>query len=183
MRKSATYLFPLLLCAFCARGADVSEDKKPNGNELAKIFSEAPVPDGTNKIITIANFTRIRKFILDQGKQQTYCNMFNDNPWWEFPKFNSYLNPTDESNTSKIGKTEFNTLVIRIKDGGQRQYWDVNLSEKKKELRIYQHYYTVEPEVLIKEVTEFFRQALDEIDRMEKEKQSNLKSPEVKEKQ
>jgi len=130
-------------------------------------LSTAVIPDGSNTVLTVANFTRIQKFILDQGKRETYCNKFNNNPYWAFQEFNAYLNPPDQRNIyCEIGKSEFNILVIQAnKPGTDYGYWHILLDEPKKELRVLQYYSKKDPQVLIKEVTEFFQKALKEIDR------------------
>jgi hypothetical protein len=128
--------------------------------------STAVVSDGANPVLTVANFARIKKFILDQGKRQTYCNMFNNNPYWAFREFNAYLNPPDQRNINcVIGKSEFNILVIQETEHGANRYWDVLQDETKKELRIQQHYSRTDPQILIKEAAEFFLKALTEIEK------------------
>jgi hypothetical protein len=134
--------------------------------------STAVVPEGSNPALTVANFVRIQKFILDQGKTQTYCQAFNDNPYWPFPEFDAYLNP---SRQHKDGKDEFNVLVIRtVRPGPDRlsdnQYWDVLPDAEKKGLLVQQHYTKKDPKVLIKEAEGFFRKALAEIDNLAKHK-------------
>jgi hypothetical protein len=134
----------------------------------------AVVSDGSNMVLTVANFVRIQKFILDQGKRQTYCNMFNDNPYWAFPEFNAYLNPSDQRNINcEIGKSEFNTLVIQVTKLGPNRYWEVLLDRTKKKLRVQQHYSKTDPQALIKETSGFFQKALTEIDRQARHKESN----------
>ncbi len=127
--------------------------------------SNAAVPDGSDPVLTMEHFVRIRKFILAQGERMTYCTRFGNNPYWPFPGFNAYLNPPDQGNIDcKTGQSEFNTLVIQV-TGPRTSYWDVVLDEARKELRVQQHYSMKDPRVLIQEATEFFRKALAEIER------------------
>jgi len=141
--------------------------------------STAVVPDGSHAVLTIANFVRIKRFILAQGKRKTYCNMYNDNPFWAFPGFNAYLNPTggQESIPSMIGRSEFNELVIEAavaqpanqywsNPGPLTQYWRISLDATKKELRVRQDYSKTDPQALVQEAAEYFRVALAEIDRL-----------------
>ena len=87
------------------------------GGEAAP--SQAVVPDGSHTVLTVAHFAQIQKFILDQGKRRTYCNMFNHNPCWQFRDFNAYLNPPDQGNINcEIGKSAFDILVIQVTKPG-----------------------------------------------------------------
>jgi hypothetical protein len=140
--------------------------------------STAVVADGSNAVLTIANFVRIQRFILAQGKRKTYSNMYNDNPFWAFPGFNAYLNPPDQRNIDcAIGKSEFNELVIQAaapqpanqhwsNPGPLTQYWRISLDATKKELCVRQDYSKTDPQALVQEAAEYFRVALAEIDRL-----------------
>jgi len=140
-------------------------------------FSTAIVADGSNPVLTVANFVLIRKFILSQGKRLTYCNMFSDNPYWPFPGFNSYLNPPDQRNINcEIGRSEFNTLVIQV-TAPHTKYWNVILDEDGKELRVRQYYSKPDPQVLIQEATEFFRRALTEIEKQTRREEPGKQDP------
>jgi hypothetical protein len=139
--------------------------------------STAIVPDGSNAVLTVANFVRIQGFIIAQGKRRTYCNMYGNNPYWAFPGFNGYLNPPDQSNINcEIGKSEFNTLVIQVMQP-RTTYWNVLLGENGKELRVRKYYSKTDPHVLVQEATEFFREALAEIDRRTKQGEIGKREP------
>ena len=128
--------------------------------------STAVVRDGTNSVLSVANFVRIQEFILGQGRRQTYCQAFNNNPVWFFAEFRAYLNPTDQRNINcEIGKSDFPVLVIVVSIRGGNRYWDFYLDRPTKELRVSQNYSKIEPTVLVREVSEFFRKALAEIDK------------------
>ncbi len=139
--------------------------------------STAIVPDDSNAVLTVANFVRIRGFILAQGKRRTYCNMYGNNPYWAFPGFNAYLNPPDQRNVNcEIGKSEFNTLVIQVMQP-RTTYWDVLLGETGKGLSVRQYYSKTDPQVLIQQATGFFRDALAEIDRRTGHGESGKQEP------
>jgi hypothetical protein len=139
--------------------------------------STAIVPDGAHAVLTVANFVRIRGFILAQGKRRTYCNMYGNNPYWAFPRFNAYLNPPDQRNIDcEIGKSEFNTLVIQVMQP-ITTYWDVLLDETGKGLCVRQYYSKTDPQILVQEATGFFREALAEIDRRTKQWESGRQEP------
>ena len=140
--------------------------------------SQAVVSDGSHTVLTVAHFARIQKFILDKGKRRTYCNMFNNNPCWEFPDFNAYLNPPDQRNINcEIGKSAFDILVIQVTKPGPTRYWDITLDRTTNGLRIQQHYARTEPKVLIQETSELFEKALKEINRLTPNKQPNAQDP------
>ena len=129
--------------------------------------STAVVPDGSNDALTLPNFIRIREFMLSQGKRNTYCNMYNHNPFWAFKGFNAYLNPPNQQNINcEIEKSGFNTLVIQCsKPDTAYPYWNIDIDATRKELRVRKYYCKRDPKVLIKETAEFFREALAEIAR------------------
>jgi hypothetical protein len=149
----------------------------------------AVVPDGSSAVLTVANFVRIKKFVLAQGKRKTYCNRYNNNPYWAFPAFNAYLNPADPGNiNSETGNFEFNELVIQANvpqpanqywssPGPITEYWHISLDATRKELRVQQDYSKTEPRALVQEVTEYCRAALAEIDRQTKHGESGQQEP------
>lgn len=119
--------------------------------------------------VTTANFTRIRQFILDRGKRQTYCNMFNNNPYWPFAGFNAYLNPPDQRNINcEIGKSVFNHLVIVASEPGRgTQYWHIRLDAQAGALQTEKRHSAADASAKRKEVAAFFEKALAQIDRWE----------------
>ena len=142
----------LILCVSCRR-----EPVRP-------AVATAAIEDGTDTVLTSENFARIRQFILDQGRRATYCNMYNNNPYFPFTGFAMYLNPTDQRNINcEIGKSEFPTLVVRTRGPGPNRSWYVHLSKDDGRLRIVQHYAKTPRGVLRQEVTAFFQTALAEI--------------------
>ncbi|TET38025.1 MAG: hypothetical protein E3J72_04130 [Planctomycetota bacterium] len=143
----------VLLCVGCA--------------QTVKPESEGPeISDSSGSILKVANFVRIRDFILGQGRRQTYCNMFNNNPYWGFSDFNAYLNPPDQGNINcEIGKSEFNNLVIQVTAPAPFRYWDIQFDQTGNRLHVRQRHSEKESHVLAREAADFFRKALAEIDR------------------
>jgi hypothetical protein len=131
--------------------------------------SEVVVKAGSHKTLTVANFTRIRQFILRQGQRQTYCQKYNNNPHWAFNGFNAYLNPPDQRNIRcEIGKSDFPWLVFQTTMPHQKiRYWHVKLTEATKTILIQQLYAKVNREKILKEAARLFQQALMEIDKQE----------------
>ena len=72
-------------------------------------------------IITRGNLIKIQQFILQQGKRETYCNMYNNNPAQKTKNYRFYLNPDSGINCDPR-KSEFHNLTIRKNDGGKNQY-------------------------------------------------------------
>src|SRR5689334_11326378 len=75
---------------------------------------------------TKESFQKIKSFILQCGDRQTYCNMYNDNPHYQFSQFEVFLHP--DVGQRNIGcepsLSDFNKLVIRdFREG--TQYFDV----------------------------------------------------------
>ena len=84
------------------------------------------------KTITRANLIRINRFILRQGKRETYCNMYNNNPAYQTKSYRFYLNPDSGQQNMNCdpGKSEFHILIIRKSDGGKNQYRTVSFLDK-----------------------------------------------------
>ncbi len=123
----------------------------------------AEIPAGKNSTLTVENFLRIKAFILSRGLRQTYCNMFNDNPYYPFANFNVYLNPPSQLNINcDTGRSDFTAIVIQTSKGFN-EYRDIRMGEKGDKLTLIQHYSTIKPDALTKEVEGFFREALEEI--------------------
>jgi hypothetical protein len=84
------------------------------------------------KTITRENLITIQRFILHQGKRETYCNMYNDNPAYQTEGYRFYLNP--DSGQKNIdcdpAKSGFHNLTIRQIDGGSHQYRTVEFLER-----------------------------------------------------
>jgi hypothetical protein len=122
------------------------------------------VRDGSDNVLTVRSFERIQRFILNEGQRRTYCNKFNNNPYWAFTDFNVYLNPPDQRNINcEIGRSEFNDLVVQVSRTGPTRYWNIHLDKEKRELQIRQHSSEAAPSVLTERVSEFFQKALSEI--------------------
>ena len=103
------------------------------GNDVAKTESAKPI-DVTlrfdakiDPILNRANLIAIKQFILEQGRRETYCSMYNNNPAFFVKNHSFYLNPDpgpDGFRQYNINcdpqKTDFQTLVIRNMDWGYR---------------------------------------------------------------
>ena len=77
-------------------------------------------------VVNRENLTRIKQFILAQGKRETYCNMYNNNPAHETQNYHFYLNPdSEQANINcETNKSDFQTMVIRVSAlaGKKNQY-------------------------------------------------------------
>ena len=84
------------------------------------------------RIITRENLIKIQQFILKQGKRETYCNMYNNNPAHQTKNYRFYLDPDlDQNNINCDPKqSEFHNLTIRKADGGKNQYRTVEFLHK-----------------------------------------------------
>ena len=78
---------------------------------------------GDQEILTLENFNKIKNFILQHGDRETYCNMLNDNPHFQFADLDAYLHP--EGGRKNINcdpnLSDFDELVIwdRNRAGGE----------------------------------------------------------------
>jgi len=135
-------------------------------------ISTAVVPDGSNAVLTIANFVRIKEFILAQGKRGSYGSR-TLNPYWEFPGFDVYLESKKQWFGGAIDESEFIELfAIRVAApvggvaGPRINYPRVALDENSRGLRVFEYYSRREPQILVQEAEAYFRAALAEIDRL-----------------
>ncbi|MBU1218894.1 hypothetical protein KKF34_06745 [Myxococcota bacterium] len=72
----------------------------------------------SDSVLTTDNFLKIKKYILEKGKRETYCNMYNYNPVGYFGEFAIFLNPdTGQKNINcEIGRSDFNYMVVKRKE-------------------------------------------------------------------
>lgn len=123
----------------------------------------------------MTNYLKIKQFILTNGLSRTYCQMYNNNPYYGFTNCNAYLDPeTGQANINcDRSKSGFNRLVMQQnKRPGPISYWDVTLNREQKKLTVQQAWSKIPPEVLTKEVESLFRQMLVEIGNKEQSNQA-----------
>jgi len=82
--------------------------------------------------ITRENLIKIQQFIIKQGKRETYCSMYGDNPAHKTKNYRFYLNPdSGQMNMNcDLKKSGFYNLTIRKADGGKNQYRTVEFLDK-----------------------------------------------------
>ena len=133
-------------------------------------IATAEILNGSNAVLNVTNFAKIKNFILTNGLSRTYCQMYNNNPFFGFDGMNAYLNPdTDQANINcERSKSDFNTLVIQRLQ--PIAYWDVTWNRERNTLVLQQAWSKTPPEILTKQVEPLFEKLLTEI---EKRKQSN----------
>lgn len=85
-------------------------------------------------IVKRENLVKIKEFILQQGKRETYCNMYNNNPAYHTTHYHFYLNPdTGQQNIEcDPTKSDFQKMTIHVLAavGKPNQYRDVNFVDK-----------------------------------------------------
>lgn len=112
--------------------------------------------------ITRGNLITIKQFILKQGKRETYCSMYSDNPAYHTERFGFYLNPDSgqENINCDPEKSDFHNLTIRKSDGGKNQYRTVQFLDE--------HYVTITAnwpteDLTVFQIRQFVVDALKEI--------------------
>jgi hypothetical protein len=152
MKKNITTLIIVLLAA--------------NGwaQSNAVPIASVEIPNGSNVVLTVANFLTIKNFILTNGLSQTYCQMYNGNPYFGFKGMNAYLNPdTHQANINcDRSKSDFNSLVLQ--EHKPIEYWDVLLKTNQNVLVVHKSWSKIAPDVLVKTVEDRFQQLLKEIE-------------------
>lgn len=66
-------------------------------------------------VLPSAEFGKIKKFILEKGGTMTYCNMYNDNPYYRFGNFDVFLSPSVGQFNINCDprRSDFNQMTIR----------------------------------------------------------------------
>ena len=84
------------------------------------------------KVVTRNNLLKIKQFILQNGRRETYCNKFNNNPAYHTKEFQLYLDPDagQLNGNCDPAKSDFNTLTIRSTNGGKNQYRKVEFIDQ-----------------------------------------------------
>lgn len=84
------------------------------------------------KTVTRENLIKIQQFIIKQGKRETYCNMYNNNPASQTKSYRFYLNPDigQQNINCDLKKSEFHNLTIRRLSGGKNQYRTVEFLDR-----------------------------------------------------
>lgn len=69
--------------------------------------------------LPVAEFERIKNFILEKGDRQTYRNFDSNNPHYKLGNFNIYLNPSigQANRYSDPRISDFNEIVIQDFNG------------------------------------------------------------------
>lgn len=74
-------------------------------------------------VLNKVNLDQLKRHILAVGKRCTYSNMYNNNPCWELPNFQLYLNPDPGPDgriqwniNCDVTRGDFNTLVVETKN-------------------------------------------------------------------
>lgn len=83
-------------------------------------------------ILPPENFEIIKNFILDNGQKMTYCQMYNNNPFYKFSHFNVYLNPDigQQNINCDPSVSDFNEIVIQNFDDKVSIYYDIKILRK-----------------------------------------------------
>lgn len=105
----------LLLSFILITFSDLSAQKmnSKTQNQFLKITNQFSVED----------FEQVKNFILKEGNQKTYRNFDNNNPYYDFKKFEVYLasdmGQQNINNDPKI--SDFNTLTLK----DDNQYYEI----------------------------------------------------------
>ena len=75
---------------------------------------------------------KIKQFIVRQGKRETYCSMYNDNPAHRTEHCRFYLNPDSgqENTDCDPKKSGFHSLTIVKANEGRNRYRTVEFLDK-----------------------------------------------------
>lgn len=93
-------------------------------------------------ILSYTEYIVLKQFILDQGQIETYCNMYNDNPFYQFKnRVSLYLNPKHQFPTLEEAKEmhTYNSMTFRLPEEYTIRY--ININEDNVAQKVY--YYLV----------------------------------------
>lgn len=74
-------------------------------------------PIDISYMLSYEDFQEIKQFVLDKGQTRTYCNMYNNNPYYELKdSVELYLNPVIQFPKKEDAKKPdtYNTILIVI---------------------------------------------------------------------
>ena len=127
--------------------------------------SVARIREGANSVVTMDNFLRIKEFVLAGGQRRTYCNMYNNNPFYGFEGLTVFLHPDggQENINCDLNLSDFNHIVFNTSNPGY-SYWHVYIDPDDRDVLVLSKAYleVSEPE-LISKVEDCFRVALREM--------------------
>ena len=94
-------------------------------------------------LLSSENFRRIKRFVLQAGDRQTYCNRYNHNPHYSFGEgFEVYLNPDvgQRNINCDPARSDFDEIVIQIQPPrGVTLYYHLKENPKTGGLEISRH--------------------------------------------
>ena len=109
---------------------DISEEMNTQSSEGIDI---------TN-LLSFEEFENIKKFVLNQGQTMTYCNMYNNNPYYKFGSIELFLNPIVQiPDPSSVSDPDtYNAIVLKMWDPPQDyQFLYTDITANKKTGKIY----------------------------------------------
>ena len=139
MTITVAIVFVILCAPFVVLGAETGRVVDVTLRIDPRIYpNKAGEPPKTDPVFNRANLIAIQQFILRQGRTQTYCNMYNNNPFFPVGRYSFYLDPDpggphnhpQYNGNCDPEKSEFHTLVIRNMDWGIDQYRRIRFKEE-----------------------------------------------------
>ena len=108
---------------------------------------DSPQPINISDTLSYDQFQEIKQFILDKGQTRTYCNMYNNNPYYAFEGeseiIDLYLNPIvqilPETDLKTVDK--YNVIVLKVQDV-MNTYVNIYANSKTKEVYLTSYYDT-----------------------------------------
>ena len=111
------------------------------------------------KAITRPNLIAIKRFILNKGLCETYCNRYKENPAYHTENFSFYLNPDSGLSNRKASESNFHSLTIRSRNNKSDQYRRVEFLDT--------HYISISvtwpTKITVSQIHEFVIEAMKEI--------------------
>lgn len=140
---------------------DNSTQTKSEQTKVVSMRLQIHEDNKNNQTISLKNLTHIKRFIVDGRKKQTFCTMYNNNPYHKTSHYSFYLLPDSGQNNidCDITKSDFNTLVIHDYNAKNDQYRKVQFFEG----QIYINSDWPIPDMTVRKVLEFTESAIMEI--------------------
>ena len=130
------------------------------------IGSVPEIERGDSSLLTVRNFHNIKEFILKYGDKETYCNMYNNNPHYEFEEFHVYLHPDIGQLNINCDpeKSDFDDIVVRTSNPVYRSCHIKLAGNQKDRLQIRWPYVQMSSETLKNRAEGYFYKMLTEMD-------------------
>lgn len=106
-----------------------------NGQEMDKVDSI-----DISAVLSYDNLQDLKQFIINKGQTRTYCNMYNNNPYYEFDEeIRLYLNPITQfpSEDERFNPNTYKSIIVEFPNTQHYNFRYIDVLEDTKERKVY----------------------------------------------